>query len=468
MIAVYLQIARKLHASTKLVDMSSAILVYGTIKESFSIQSPVITLDMSKDALIQRINYCYIPELERYYWINSITYEDGYWVISDLECDVLASAREDILNSEQYVLRNTYSYDEDLIDKSWPASAFPSFRTDRVRNYPFVNSIFDGTYVLGVIAKSGSQYGSVLYFAMTYQQMKEFNLELMGGVNWTDIDFSADGALSENFFKTLFNPYQYVVSCNWFPLRLTDMTDYPAQNISYGWWSLNSQGHWIWDNNKLFSFNFAVTRHPQIDTVGKYLMSAPYSKYTLTWTALGSIDIPPQYFRNTQMLNVDVHLDFPTGSARVHCKPGTNSMVIADVACNLCATMPVSQMGINIMQGIQDVVNGFTQASGITGTIGAIANVGIETALTATVPEVHSLGSMGAISLLFGEPQLDSVFYSVRAGDPKHEGRPLCLHTKLGALKEFTVCKEPHFVSWLTKTESEKVMQYMREGFYIE
>ena len=172
MLAVYLQIARKLHASTKLVDMSSAILVYGTIKESFSIQSPVITLNMSGDALIQRINYCYIPELERYYWINSINYEDGYWVISDLECDVLASAREDILNSEQYVLRNTYSYDEDLIDKSWPASAFPSFRTDRVRNYPFVSSIFDGTYVLGVIAKSGSQYGSVLYFAMTYEDRK--------------------------------------------------------------------------------------------------------------------------------------------------------------------------------------------------------------------------------------------------------------------------------------------------------
>ena len=35
---------------------------------------------MSKDALMQRINYCYIPELERYYWINSITYEEGYWV----------------------------------------------------------------------------------------------------------------------------------------------------------------------------------------------------------------------------------------------------------------------------------------------------------------------------------------------------------------------------------------------------
>lgn len=70
-------------------------------KDTANILSPMIRLK-TKDP-IQK-NYAYLPEFGRYYFITSISVQGGITSIA-LECDVLESFKEDILNSYGLVTR---------------------------------------------------------------------------------------------------------------------------------------------------------------------------------------------------------------------------------------------------------------------------------------------------------------------------------------------------------------------------
>ena len=64
---------------------------------------------------INEYNYVYIDTLDRYYWIKDWVRNNGLWYGYCAE-DVLASFRSDILNTTQYVLRSSTTYDNSIID----------------------------------------------------------------------------------------------------------------------------------------------------------------------------------------------------------------------------------------------------------------------------------------------------------------------------------------------------------------
>lgn len=69
-----------------------------------NIMSPVIRFESDS---ILRYNYAYIPELQRYYAISSITcYRDGLWDV-DFAVDVLMSFRGDIMTLSVIVDKQT-------------------------------------------------------------------------------------------------------------------------------------------------------------------------------------------------------------------------------------------------------------------------------------------------------------------------------------------------------------------------
>ena len=62
------------------------------------------------------INYAYIPELKRYYFITDIVaVNDTLWELT-MHCDVLMSFKDEIYNVDGYVSRNEFSYNKDLVD----------------------------------------------------------------------------------------------------------------------------------------------------------------------------------------------------------------------------------------------------------------------------------------------------------------------------------------------------------------
>lgn len=76
----------------------------GELREEVNVMSPVIRFE-SEDIL--RFNYAYIPELQRYYSISTITsYREGIWDV-EFSVDVLMSFRGEILTLSVIVDKQT-------------------------------------------------------------------------------------------------------------------------------------------------------------------------------------------------------------------------------------------------------------------------------------------------------------------------------------------------------------------------
>ena len=70
-------------------------------KDDFSIINPVITLNGTIS--MYDFNYCYLPTVNRYYFINNIIQFPNKIYKLYLECDVLESFKYDILRSQCFI-----------------------------------------------------------------------------------------------------------------------------------------------------------------------------------------------------------------------------------------------------------------------------------------------------------------------------------------------------------------------------
>lgn len=98
----------------KLLDMVQIKTVNARPYYPMSITAPV--LKFKYDNNLTDINYCYIPELSRYYFINNITLDSGDTMILTCEVDVLMSFRADILNLDAICLRNQHDFNPYIED----------------------------------------------------------------------------------------------------------------------------------------------------------------------------------------------------------------------------------------------------------------------------------------------------------------------------------------------------------------
>lgn len=117
--------------------------ISGTLRESCSIVDPIINIQ--RDLPI-RYNYAYIPDFQRYYFINMVTsYRTGVWTV-EMEVDPLMSFKADILALKVVVDKqsNAVNGDEYIDDGSLVTDNF-TFET----TYNFPNGFNDeGQYIL--------------------------------------------------------------------------------------------------------------------------------------------------------------------------------------------------------------------------------------------------------------------------------------------------------------------------------
>ena len=92
----------------------------------------------------------------------------------------------------------------------------------------------------------------------------------MENTNWLDIPKEvSQGGIDDGLLKTLFNPFQYVVSCKWYPCKI----DVGSQlsSLPYGWWTLeNVTCHILGDNLYGEEIDFSLEKHPQSVLRGNY------------------------------------------------------------------------------------------------------------------------------------------------------------------------------------------------------
>lgn len=296
--------------------------VLGELKQDFTLTGMTVRFQFSSPDDVPAYNYAYIPTLSRYYFITDWYYTRGFWNAA-LAVDVLASNRDDILNSTQYVARSTSHFDSALIDTAYPATGAAQHDSKGLSPASFWGadaSGNNGTIVLGVICSDSDSIGAVTYYAMSMATFSSFMATMLSSINWAGISTSE---ISTELQKALINPTQYIVSCTWYPFIPSSLTGLTiVTSVKLGWWSFSPSGTVYQITTPLQSVvsrtqEIEIPKHPRGVGRRSYLQLSPYSVYTLKFPPFGVFELDSTELFNRDFLRVNVETSLLTGDCTI-------------------------------------------------------------------------------------------------------------------------------------------------------
>lgn len=432
------------------------------VHEPVNIMAPVMKFNLSSPIAY---NYMYVQSWDRYYWIDSWTYNDGIW---DATCsiDPLASWRNSIGNMTEYVLRSADEYTPDVVDTTYPLTA--NVETERIRLIGWnVAENPNGWYIVGVVGGNGLTEFYVM------NNLQGFGAAMFGDTMWNNV-VADDPALAEtnipNFMKAQFNPLQYVVSCMWFPFEPQhSLGTFP---VKFGYFDSGFSAYKAATATyQILSGNIPIPNHPQISR-GTYLNLAPFTRLRVSAFPWGEIDLDTTKFANQIKISFKGYLDPITGSTKLEISNGVGD-VITTLIGQIGVTVQLSQV---LKDNLATVTGGLSAVAGaasmFTGNIvGGVATAisGIGNAVAAQYPDVSTTGTNGAkvavapsnISLIVTHQ------YIVEEDKPNH-GRPLCMRRRLKTLPGYLMISDPDVEIPATKAELDAIKEHMTHGFFYE
>lgn len=455
-----------------------------TYKEPLSVIRPVLRLKVAASlGSPDFLNYCYIQDLTRFYWINEwVNISNDIWECSCVE-DFLASWKMAIGAASKYVLRSASNWSGDLIDTHYPAEVTHyQLETSTRWTVPFSTS--NATYVLGIIGQgSGSaNMGAVQYYAFTQTQLDNLFNRLFSSNAWLGISASD---MPDEIQKAFINPYQYISSAMLYPFDVTSISGATAvTTINFGWWPLATMG----GNTAGYKLPYApvttigcgmapIPKHPQAATRGTYLNSEPYSEYMVYFPGAGYQKLDAGALQQGDQLALIIHVDLITGSAKYipsvyDTASGTHLRELTPIYGQAGIPIELAQIGRNVIQSgvhaIAEIASAALQGFG-----GPIANSisGIVSAAGASMMTVQSKGSAGStLDMQYPNyyPTLYNWYYRVADRDLAEIGAPLCKTVTLNTLTGYILCQDGEIDTNGLLEEKQEIARYLTTGFYYE
>ena len=96
-------------------NVSAITTLEGSLKEPTTIMNPVITIEYSNPV---GFNYAYFPQFSRYYFVKNVEILRANIMRLELEVDPLETYKDSILNLPVIIDKNTFLYDNYLIDEN--------------------------------------------------------------------------------------------------------------------------------------------------------------------------------------------------------------------------------------------------------------------------------------------------------------------------------------------------------------
>lgn len=417
-------------------------------------------------------NYCYLPTFSRYYWIKNWTYSDGLWNAS-LTVDTLASYRDQIGSATEYVVRSSAKYDDTISDGLYPATAKVQSVTTSFQG-GFAETISGGFFIIGFIAKSANSIGAITYVVMTPGNAKKLSAKLLTDVSYLSIDNSE---ISDNLTKVLFNPYQYIVSCNYFPFGIAELTAHLplVAKIDVGWWSVDVPGWILGEDNNNFKKSVSVTvpKHPQAANRGEYCNVAPYTDYTIYLQPFGVIPLDASKMWGAATLSIQYVVDLFTGDSVLRIF-ANGTQLVYETTAKLGVSVQMSNINFGIPSGSGGLLQtgiaaafGGLQAALSGGTLTDVGN-GILNAAQATNADVASKGATGSTIAFDMAPYMVARFKIIADDNNEDHGRPLCQRVQLSTIPGFIMVDDPDIALPATAAEIDSVKSYMKNGFFLE
>lgn len=471
--------------STKQPAANSELLTLSSVelKEECNFINPVLKLKglTSGTTFVPGMyNYIYIPLWQRYYFVRDWRYINGLWEV-ELDMDVLASHKTSIGSTSAYIIRSASQYNGNIIDNFYPASSVKSISKQSVASEIYHSSLPSGAYVIGVVnnASSGLNVGAINYYALTASQLSSLLQYLFSDNIYNSSNIIEMGV---GLYKSLVDPFQYIVSCMWFPFAANTFGS-TSENIKVGYWDTGISGYRV--SNIVRSFNLksdsAISQHPLAATRGNFLNYAPFTTITLYYPPFGEIPIDTTFnqYGNNTYLWCKMYVDSITGMADLYVSltNGTSTDNGADPFRYM--TMKSAQVGVPIQLakiapegGI--INSAITTATGFASTIlnalGANNAIfeGILDGTQAGLSKVSTNGANGSFIEIIEPPYLVCEFFSVASDNNTEFGRPLCDTKVINTLSGYIKCGEADHAFAGTDYERNTINEYMRSGFFYE
>lgn len=402
-------------------------------------------------------NYMRIATFNRYYFIDNWSWSGGRWVAS-CHVDVLASWKTYIGNSRQYVVRSASSFDGNIMDTLYPTKSDFTFGYSvgtEMQGVEFKSRLEDGTFIVGIINSDPSAVGCVSYYAFTNAEFRALCSFLMGDISWA---YSGITEISKELTKTLFNPFQYVASCMWFPFTIYGR----PTTLTYGYWNTDLNASQIVGDSRVYTYIFDVEKHPQ-DERGEYLNASPFTRRYLNFPAFGQIAVDATVIKIFDRLPVDLTVDLVSGIGTLVVRPG--AIPIFTTQTRIGVPIQLSQMATDYAGTVASFSNAFSHATRLD--IGGVfASIG--DAVTNAMPVLSTSGTNGSISAYEFKPVLVSEFYKVVDDDIEHRGRPLMQDVIIKNLSGYAICSDAELECPCTSGELSQIKTYLNGGFYYE
>lgn len=432
---------------------SSGTVKTVTLKEPTSILNPIFILNGYD------LSHNYIQWGSRYYYIDDIVIVSNNVAEYHCSTDAMATYKSAIGSSSQYVLRSAQSYNPYAIDTKYPAQAWAELDNILLSNLA-VDS--NGIYIIGIAGADGTN-------AVSYYTMGASNFAALMSALFNDTYLNASD-ISLELQKELINPFQYIVSCYWYPFTALQIAG-TMSRIKFGWWEAETPGGspvyggLLDESQRVVSISdtFALPRHPQAATRGIYLNDSPYTRYTLNCYSFGSIPIDPAPFVANNAGAIEIDVDVFTGVAQ---------MYVATQGCRLFTEISQFGVPIQINQNTANVIGGALSLAG--GVVGlAYGNVvgaaqGVMSAISSAMPQVQTKGSNGSKVAFMTTPNIVASFRSLVNEDNAQIGRPLCSTVTVSSLSGFMVCENADLDLNASPSEKSTILSYMNSGFYYE
>lgn len=430
------------------------------LKENCSILNPSLFVDIGNPS---NYNYCYISDFGRYYYVNDWTYERGKW-LAQCSVDVMATYKDEIGASSQYILRASNDSDGTILDTMYPTKNIIYESSDYIPN-PWSLS---GVYIVGIVSKSSST-GAVTYYAFSASGMSSLCSYLFGTSLYNTAQITQD--ISLETWKSLYNPFQYVASCMFIPMNVSaNLTG--NVSVKVGYWDLPITASEV-STTLPVSGDFTIPwsgSHPDAAR-GDYVYCNPYTQIDFTFQPFGFVQLPPDIVYARGGIECHIDVDIISGEGTLYI--GSNQDPYIVLKAQIGVPVKLAQMSTDVLGTATTAISGVagTVSQALSGDIaGAIASgaSAIDSTVRSQVPRLATSGGQGGRSAYVRNPRAVFRYFKLVNEDNTRLGRPLCQHRQVDTLGGYMLCENAAVDIPGTMEESQRVQAIMNGGFYYE
>ena len=467
-IEVYSGFQKKINSTLR---PSSGRNVSVHLKDNCSVLNPVFLITS------YNLSDNYVRWGNRYYFIDDIVIVGNELAEYHCSSDVLATFKDAIGSSSQYVLRSAAAFDGTLADSFYPMKAQKNtVRSSQANGFIFPLS---GTFVFGIQGQSNNgSFGSTTYYCMDSYHAKALMDDIFNLANsqYDAASIESASGLPEKVYASLINPQQYIVSCMYLPFEYETVGNQSTGHIMLGWYDFSGSAlifNPSFDALPTIEKTFTLSKHIQ-NARGVYMNNAPFTEYVLSYMPFGELPLPADLLINETQIHTKLIVDVITGQGTLKVYAGASDQGQLITSASAQIGVPIAVSGGVYDTSVGGMVSKAVRGSLVGAALGALTGKNFFEGVSDGIaeaeqsPTISTSGSNGALDFLEYPIVLYSRFTLVADDDNTQHGRPLCQVRTINTLSGFIMCLKPDLDTAASRTEKEAIMSFMEGGFYYE